>query len=78
VALSIKLIVSMDFFFKLGPLKISISQPLWNADYIGPEGCEIEIFNGSIFLTLSSTKYGLNIKNIPDVAKSLPKAIPFL
>jgi len=21
-------------------------QPLWNADFIGPEGCKIEILNG--------------------------------
>ena len=49
VALSIKLIVTMVLFFKLGPLKSFISQTLWNANFIGSEGCEMKDFNGSSF-----------------------------
>jgi len=35
--------------FKLGSFKISILQPLWNANFIGSEGCKIDILNGSSF-----------------------------
>jgi hypothetical protein len=34
---------------KLDPLKTLISQPLRSADYLGPSGCEIKVFNGPIF-----------------------------
>jgi hypothetical protein len=33
---------------KLDPLKIFISQPMRNANFIGLEGCEMKIFNGPI------------------------------
>jgi hypothetical protein len=38
--------------FKLGPFKTCISQPLWNADFIGPECCEMKVLNGSVFALL--------------------------
>jgi hypothetical protein len=38
--------------FKVGPLKTSISQPLKNASFLGLDGCEIEVFNGSGFTLL--------------------------
>ncbi len=42
-----------DFAFKKrkrpDPFKTCISQPLWNANYLGPEGCEMKDFNGSSF-----------------------------
>jgi hypothetical protein len=47
-----KLIVTMVLVFKLGPFKTSISQPLWNANFIGPEGCDSEVLNGSVFYVL--------------------------
>jgi hypothetical protein len=41
-----------DFAFKkrkkLDPIKIFISQPLWNAHSIGLGGCEMKIFIGPI------------------------------
>jgi hypothetical protein len=33
---------------KPGPLKTLISQPLRSADYLGPSGCEITVFNGPV------------------------------
>jgi hypothetical protein len=39
----------LGIVFKLGPLKSFISQPLWNANFHGPEGCEMKDFNGSSF-----------------------------
>jgi hypothetical protein len=45
-----------DFAFKKSkktdPFKTSISQPLWNTDFIGPEGCEMEVLNGPNLKTI--------------------------
>jgi hypothetical protein len=51
-ALNIELIVTKVLFFKLSPFKTCISQPLWNANFIGPEGCEMQVLNGSVFTHL--------------------------
>jgi len=49
VALSIKLIVTMVLFFKLGPLKSFISQPSEPRKLAFHKGCEMKDFNGSNF-----------------------------
>ena len=41
---------------KLDPLKTSISQPLWNANFIGLGGCEMKVFNGKKFLLFFKRK----------------------
>jgi hypothetical protein len=45
-----------DFAFKKSkktdPFKSSISQSLWNANFIGPEGCEMEDLNGPNLKTI--------------------------
>jgi hypothetical protein len=33
-----------------------MSQPLWDADYIGPEGCDMKVFNGPGFYAFLNTK----------------------
>jgi hypothetical protein len=48
-ALSIKRIVAKRIILKLGPFKSFISQPLCNANLLGPEGCEMKDLNGSSF-----------------------------
>jgi hypothetical protein len=59
VTLSIALIVVMEFF-QIGPIKIFISQPLWNVYFIGLGGCEMKIFIGSSFYSSSNAKSGMN------------------
>jgi hypothetical protein len=49
VALSIKLIVAIDLRgVKTDPFKTFISQPLRNANFLGPGGCEMKFLNGPI------------------------------
>jgi hypothetical protein len=36
-------------YFKLGPFKSFILQPLWNANFLGPGGCKMKDLNGSVF-----------------------------
>jgi len=50
---------------KLGPLKTSMSQPLRNANFMGPEGCDIEVFNGSVFLLFLIAKSGVKRFSLP-------------
>jgi hypothetical protein len=35
-------------------------QPLWNVNFISPEGCKIEILNGSGFFLFLYAKSGMN------------------